>query len=134
MGVKVQLPTIKDRINKLKKFSDDILFPVTNRLKVLLLQNYSKSKGADGQPFPKLSEKYAAKKLGGKRNLLLSGKMLLNMTPRKKTLDKWILTFTNISERAKARGNVAHADNMMLPVSDRINQKLQKLAFKLWTK
>jgi hypothetical protein len=134
MGVKVQLPTIKDRIKKLNKFSDKILFPVALRLKVLLLQNYSRSKGADGQPLPGLTEAYKAKKIGGKRNFLLSGKMLLNLTPTKKGFNKWLLKFTNTNERDKARGNVKHAPNMMAPISDRIDQKLQKLAFKLWTK
>jgi hypothetical protein len=100
----------------------------------LLLQNYGQSKGADGQPLPPLKPAYAKKKIGGKRNFLLSGKMLISLSPKKAKFGKWLLAFSNNSERAKARGNVKHADNMMLPISDRIDQKLQKLAFKLWTK
>ena len=134
MGVKINLPTIKDRIQKLRKFDDKVLFPVTQRLKVLLLQNYRQTKGADGQPLPPLTPAYAKKKIGGKRNFLKSGDMLTNLSPVQDNIGRWTLTFTNNLERKKARGNVNHADNMMLPISDRIDRKLQKLAFKLWTK
>lgn len=134
MGVKVQLPTIKDRIRKLKRFGDDILYPVTLRLKILLMQNYGQNKGADGKPLPPLTEAYRKKKIGGKRNFLLSGNMLLSLTPSKAGMGIWKLKFMNTQERKKARGNVSHADNMMTPISDRIDRKLQKLAFKLFTR
>jgi len=55
--VKVNLPTIDDRIKKLVKF-DSIVAKVATRLKLLLFQNWQAGKGADGKKFPPLTEKY----------------------------------------------------------------------------
>ncbi len=151
--VKVSIPTLNDRIKKLEKF-DNIVFKVTTRLRLLLFQNFENGKGADGKKFKELSEKPFFFKLGNKfvtleggykefkakkgrtpiRNLLLSGNMLQDLDPVKKQDFKWILKFKSGRERKKALGNVEHAPNMMNPISERINKKLQRLAFKEYTR
>jgi len=138
MGIKVKLPTIENRIKKLAKFGDKILFPVATRLKALLLLNYGAAKGADDKPMPKLTKKYRDRKSGtgrlGIRDLRLSGRMLGAMSVRKKDFTTWLIKFQTKEERDKAKGNTQHAKNMMTPISDRIDKKLQKLAFKLFTR
>ena len=133
--VKINLPTLNKRIKSLAKF-DGVVFQVTERLRLLLFQNWQKGKGADGGKMDKLSEGYKTKKEGsgrsGIRNFLLSGNMLQDLGPVKKTDFKWLLKFKSAKERKKAQGNVTHAPNMMTPISDKIDQKLQKLAFKLY--
>jgi len=138
--VKIKLPTINDRIKKLIKF-DRIVFQVTTRLKLLLFENWQNARGADGKKMPALTENYRKKK--GKtgrtaiRNFLFSGNMLQELGPVKKTDFHWVLKFMSAQERRKARGNVNAGGkkiNMMVPVSDKINQKLQKLAFNLYVR
>jgi len=60
--------------------------------------------------------------------------MLQSLDPVKKQDFVWLLKFGSGIERKKAQGNVTHAPNMMTPISDRIDQKLQKLAFQLYTR
>lgn len=135
--VKIKIPTIKERIKRLAKF-DNIVFRVTTRLKLLLMQNWSKGKGADGNKFNELSDKYKLKK--GKtgrtpiRNFLFTGNMLQDLDAVKSKDFIWKLKFRSAQERKKAQGNVEHAKNMMAPISDRINAKCQKLAFDLYTR
>jgi hypothetical protein len=133
--VKVKIPTLEKRLKTLKKF-DKIVFQVANRLKLLLLVNFQKGKGADDKKFKPLSPDYAeAKSESGRhgiRNLLFSGNMLQDMAPRAVEKMKYLLKFASARERKKAQGNSEHAPNMMNPISDRIDQKLQKLAFKLY--
>jgi hypothetical protein len=135
--VKIKLPTIEERIKKLIKF-DRVVFQVATRLKLLLMQNWSKGKGADGGKFKKLSTKYENKKSkSGRtpiRNLLFTGNMLQDLDPVKKTDFNYTLKFRSANERKKALGNVEHAPNMMKPVSDRIDGKLQKYAFDLYSR
>lgn len=135
--VKIQLPTINDRLKKLAKF-DNIVFTVTTRLKLLVISNWLKGKGADGKKFDGLSDSYKDKKSkSGRsaiRNLLLSGAMQQSLGPVKNKAMSWILKFMSAAERKKAQGNVKHAPNMMTPISDKIDQKLQTLAFKLYTR
>jgi hypothetical protein len=133
--VKISLPTINDRIKSLAKF-DNVVFSVTTRLKRLLLANWEKGKGADGKKMPALTEEYKKKKEGtgrsGIRNMLLSGNMVQDLAPVRKQDFVWMLKFMSAIERKKAQGNASKASNMMTPISDDINQKLQKYAFKLY--
>ncbi len=141
--VKIHIPTIENRLKHLKKF-DNIVFAVANRLNLLILQNWGSSKGADDRKFKELKEPYRTNKAKGKvkdkparqgvRNLLLSGNMTQDLGPVNQREFVWVLKFKSAQERKKASGNFAHAPNMLVPVSDRIDAKLQKLAFKLWTR
>ncbi len=137
MGVKIHIPTIENRLKKLKRF-DNIVFSVANRLNLLVLQNWGSSKGANDRKFDGLTDGY--KKIKSKtgrspiRNLILTGNMTQDLGPVKSREFTWKLKFKSAQERKKARGNQVHAPNMLVPVSDRIDAKLQKLAFKLWTR
>jgi hypothetical protein len=135
--VKIKIPTIEARIKQLKNM-DNIVFKVATRLKLLLMQNWSRGAGADDKKMAPLKEPYKTKKAASGRtairNLLFSGNMLQDLDPVQKQDFVWILKFKSGRERKKAQGNSRYASNMMTPVSDKINQKLQKLAFKLFTK
>jgi hypothetical protein len=137
MPVKVETPNLERTIKNLAKF-DNVVMNVTRRLKKLVTQNWDKGKGADGGKFKELTEDYKNQKSKqGRqaiRDLLLKGKMRVNLMPVKENVNHYKLTFIGASEVKKARGNAKHAPNMMIPVSDRINAKLQKLAFKLYKK
>jgi len=132
---KITLPTIDDRIKKLIKF-DNIVFKTTTRLKLLLFENWQSGRGADGKKMAKLTDQYRNKKTKagrtGIRNFLFTGNMLQDLDPVKRADFHWVLKFTSSEERKKARGNVTYAPNMMVPISDKINQKLQKYAFDLY--
>jgi len=133
--VKVKTPSLKQRIKALKKF-DNVVFKVATRMKSLLFQNWSGSKGADDKKFDALSMDYKEKKeesgRHGVRNMLYSGNMAQDLDPVKAQDFKYILKFRSAKERKKARGNHKYADNMMLPISERINKKLQTLAYNLY--
>jgi len=136
MGVKVHIPTIEDRIKKLVKF-DKTVFEVAARLKLLLFSNWEKGIGADDLRMKNLTSAYKKIKQesgrNGTRNLIYSGNMLQSLDPKKKQDFVYVLKFNSGTERKKAQGNVEHAPNMMLPISDRIDRKLQQLAYKLFT-
>ena len=132
-NVKVNIPTIINRLKKLKKF-DNIVFKVATRMKLLLVRNWDVAIGADAGRFKGLTQKYKDKKPGsGIRNLTLTGSMRRSLAPIKKKDSFWILKFRG-NESKKARGNVKHAPNMMSPISDKIDSALQDLAFKEFTR
>lgn len=135
MAVRVKLPTIKDREKKAKNI-DKILFQVGGRLQLLLENNWDKGLGSDGKKLPALTKAYEKKKSAsgrkGVRTFSFSGLMRQGLFLARVSRSKLRLKFVN-SQIPKARGNVKYAQNMMVPISDKIDRKLQKLAFKLWT-
>lgn len=137
MGIKIFIPTVNDRAKKLKSF-ENILYKVTERLLDLITQNWDKGKGANDKKMPKLTATYmkTKEKSGrrGIRDLNWKGHMVGSLTPVFRNKDRYVLTFRGVDQLNKARGNVRWADNMMSPISDRINRKLQKLAFALFTR
>ena len=137
VSVKIQLKTIEDRLKKLKKF-DWIVLNAAKRTRKLVFQNWEKSKGADGGKFKPLTEKYKNfKSKQGRssvRDLVLKGSMRNSLLPVKENTNFYVLTFIGSDQVDKARGNAVHAPNMMIPISDRINKKVQRLAFDLFTK
>jgi len=132
----VVLKNIENRISKLKHI-DKVLFIVGNRLNLLIQHNWDKQIGADGNKMPKLSIDYKSEKeqsgRNGIRNLSYTGLMRLGLTLFKMSKERLRLGFVN-NQIEKARSNYKKANNMMRPVSDDINHKLQKIAFKEWQK
>ena len=128
---------IEKRIKALRKF-DTVVLNSAKRAKKLITQNWDKGKGADGNKMPKLTAKYREykSKKGRKpiRDLLFMSTMRASLMAIRKKVNYYVLTFIGGGETDKALGNVKHAPNMMLPISDKINQRVQRFAFDLYNK
>jgi hypothetical protein len=136
MAVKINLPTIKDRIKKLKNFSK-ILAAVAVTARGDIVKNWLQARGADGKPFNPLTPSYLKYKVGKRsrlplRNLHLSGRMAgaLHVKPGK---NKAIIGWSDTDNLDKARGNYNHAKNMM-SVGPVIETRAVITAFKLFTR
>jgi hypothetical protein len=139
MGVKVkiQLKNIEERLKKLEKF-DRIVLNSARRARKLIFQNWEKGKGADGKKFKALSPDYKdfkeSKGRRGIRDLVLKGNMRNSFLVVKEKPLIYSLSFVGDTQKKKAEGNVKHAPNMLVPISDDINRKVQRLAFDLFTR
>lgn len=135
MAVKIKIPNINKVIKTMDKFGK-ILFQVATRLELLILNNWRAGKGADDKKFDRLTDGYKKFKVKkgrhGIRNLIFSGLMVGSLDPKRKSKFEYVLGFQDATSVKKAQGNVKHAPNMMKPISDRIDKKLQRLAFDLF--
>jgi hypothetical protein len=135
--VKIKLTKMNKVLRTVARFNE-ILFQVATRLELLVLNNWRASKGADDKKFKKLSKGYKAfkqKELGKSiRDLSFSGQMIQGLDPKRKAKFRYVLGFQNSLALKRAQYNLPYAENMMIPVSDRIDKKLQRLAFDLYKK
>lgn len=133
--VKLDLRNMENRTKVMKKEMNSMVFQVGLRAKLLIIDNHLKGKGADDKKFNKLTPDYKEMKVqsgrSGQRTLNFTGKLHIGLEVVRKSVGRYILKFRN-DQLKKARGNARYAPNMIVPVSDRIDRKLQQLYFKLW--